>query len=769
MRYCLRTTAIVLLVAAIILLAACGSHSQQQPANPLLSISITGLSSTAMLRGSTAQLSASGTYGNGNTFPLVTAAWSSSDPSVATVSSNGLVTAVGSGTTRITASMSGVQARGSVSVQGLANGAIGPNGATITVDVPGDPANGTTIVAAPNSTAGGVTVHLALDDRDALPGAVGEGVVQASKVYVLSKDIGYNFAKPLAITIPVDHVSLTGNEFPVVFSWSTTDNRYRASPLTNIDRTNDTVTFKADHTGLFVALAVPTLATTVATLNLDTNFRPSADGFFHPNTGSYDTAGGACMGMTAFTEWYFGSKKQSGGDPGLATKYLEGDVTQWQDDVTAAELIDRTFEATKNIWGLYSNAATSDESLTPAENALAAWIALVVSNEPQTMLMRFANGQAHAVSVYNWDHQAGTFGVYDSNFPMDDTVKLSYDPTNGFANYTKAGAYSPIQSFTFLPMGLALDGAEFDALYQGAEAAFAANAFDQIAIAAPTPDQQGHYVVPDSQALTVSGTVSGAGAVRSTSIVYSWNGTRLGVAPITNGTFSFTIAADKVTGYANGLTLVSTSDANDVWLINGRSEITTKIQGAAFITNPSFEAGDFSGWTVETHLDFDPGTPIPTLSAVMDNTVQPFDEMDPTLPTTYTGRYAARVNDSTPNNHVSSITQNVTVPSSGASEIRFHWAAMLQDSGHLPPDRPYVDIKVHDDTANADVYYQHFFANDPSYTGWTAVNGWQEIGWQTVVVSMAGAAGHQVTITVTAADCTGGGHGGYAYFDSDDQ
>lgn len=767
MRYCLRVTAVLLLFSTIILLTACGSHSQQQ-ANPLLAVSISGFSSTPMVVGTTVQLSASGTYINGNTFSLPTATWSSADTSVATVSSNGLVTAVGSGSTTITATMNGVRGGGRVAVQGLASGAIGPNGATITVDLPGNPANGTTVVAAPNSTAGGLTVHLVIDDRDALPGTVGEGVVQASKVYVLTKDSTYNFAKPVTVTIPVDHASLTGNEFPVVFYWSTTDNKYRATPITNIDRTNDTVTFKADHTGLFVALGVPTLATTLGTLDLDTTFRPSADGFFHPNTGSYDSAGGACLGMSAFTEWYFGSKKQSASDPSLATKYLEGDVTRWQDDATAAELIARAFEATKNIWGLYSNAGTSDESLTPAENALAAWIAMAVSNEPQTMLMRFTNGQAHAVSVYNWSYQAGTFGVYDSNFPMDDSVKLTYDATNGFTNYTKAGAYSSIQSFTFLPIGMAMDGAEFEAMYQGAEAAFAASAFDQIAITAPTADQQGRYIVPDSQALTVTGTVTGAGATPSRSIVYSWNGTRLGVAPITNGAFSFSIPADKVTGYTNGLTLVSTSDANNVWAINGRSEITTKIQGVAFLNNPSFEAGDFTGWTVETHLDYDP-TPIPTLSAVMDNTIDAFDPIDPTLPTTYTGRYAARVNDSTPNNHVSSITQTVTVPSSGASEIRFYWAAMLQDSGHGPSARPYVDIKVHDDTANADVFYQHFYANDPGYTGWVAVNGWEEIGWQTVVVSIAGAAGHQVTITVTAADCTGGGHGGYAYFDSDDQ
>src|SRR5579883_338209 len=58
--------------------------------------------------GQTAQFTATGTYGNANhpSTQNITGAvtWSSSTPTVATVSASGLVTAVGAGTTTITAS-----------------------------------------------------------------------------------------------------------------------------------------------------------------------------------------------------------------------------------------------------------------------------------------------------------------------------------------------------------------------------------------------------------------------------------------------------------------------------------------------------------------------------------------------------------------------------------------------------------------------------------------------------------------------------------------
>jgi Bacterial Ig-like domain (group 2) len=771
MRYSLRTlAALSLIVIGIATLLGCGSGHHQQPVN-LFAISVSGTTSAPLQRGQTLQLTATGSYTDGTRRTLTNVTWTSADKTVATVSSTGLVTAVSRGTTDISAAVNLVSSKSSVSVKGLAGGTIGSAGGVIKVNIPGNASDGATITVPGDATAGSIDVHIELDDQDALPGALPTGVNQASKVYLLTKDATYNFTKPLDITIPVDHVALTNNEFPVVFYWSTTDNKYRPTPITAIDATNNTVTFKTDHFSTFVALAVPTLATIAQTLSIDSGFRPNVDGFFHPNFGSYDSAGGACLGMAMFSEWYFSSMKKTDGAD-LFKKYLEGDVASWQDDATARELIEHSFESTKNIWSLYSNAATADEGLTPAQTALATWIALAVTNEPQTLLVRFANGQGHAVTVYNWDYATATFGIYDSNFPGDNTVRLGWSAANGFTGYTKAGAYPVIQSFTFLPIGVAVEGPELKTIYDGAETGWDKKKFDQISFTAPAPDTNGNIVIDGNQALTVTGTVLSAG--KPTHAVYSWNGTRIGVAPITNGAFTFTIPATKVVGYANTIAVTTTTDPKNVWIIGGYADITTHIKGAIFFNNPGFETGDFTGWTHETHTWSNrvPGSFTPEKSIIATAGTDP---LDPGLSTVYAGTFSARVNNDDNDLHISSVSQTVIVPQGSSPQIRFYWAAVLEDPGHSPQDQPYVDIKVTDDTAGTTLYSKHFYSNDPTYSGWVTVypasyyDAWQVIRWQPVVVAVPGAAGHHITVRIEAADCALSGHGGYAYFDGDVQ
>lgn len=773
MRYSSRFLVILLVLSVVGVLVGCGSGDHRQSANALMSITVSGASSAPIQRGQTVQFSATGTYTNGNTFPLTGVVWSTTDASIATVSSSGLVTAVGRGSADIVATLNLVRGKAAVSVKGLAGGDVGPAGATITVEDPSSASNGTTITVPANSTAGGDTIHVELDDQDALPADLPTGAVQASKVYILTKNSPYNFAKPVEITVPVDPASLVGDEFPLVFFWSTADNKYRPAMITNVDRTNNRVTFKTTHLGMYVAISVPSLSTLAQTTTLDSGFRANVDGFFHPNFGSYDSAGGACMGMANFSAWYFGSKKHAANDVGLFSKYLEGDLAKWQDDATARQLIENTFDATKNIWSLYSNAATGDEALSPSATALAVMIALSVSNEPQTMMLRFANGQAHAVTVYAWDSTTKTFGVYDNNFPGE-SATLAWDATNGFTAYSKAGAYPQISGFTFMPMGLAMEGPEFESLYQGAEAGWSPTKFDQVTFTAPAPDTNGKHIIPGQQDLTVSGTITPAG--KPTAVVYSWNGTTLGVAPITNNTFTFTIPAAKVVGFSNTVSVITTTDPKNVFLIDGYGEMSTYIQGAVFFNNPGFETGDFTGWTHETHTwqNSVPGSFTPEKSSIIDSNLLAQDPLDPNLSTVYAGRYSARVNNEDDSYHISSVSQTVTVPAGSAPQIRFYWAAVLEDPGHPPDEQPYVDILVTDDTAGTQLYTRHFYSNDPSYSGWITVypsyyDPWQVINWQPVVIDLSGAVGHQVTVKITAADCAAGGHGGYAYFDGDVQ
>ncbi len=98
---------LTLVMAALVslsVLAACGTGAM-----PVLRYITVSPSSATISVPTTQQFTATGFYSNGSSTPNLTVAWSSSNSSVATInSSSGVAAAVGSGTTMITATLSGV-------------------------------------------------------------------------------------------------------------------------------------------------------------------------------------------------------------------------------------------------------------------------------------------------------------------------------------------------------------------------------------------------------------------------------------------------------------------------------------------------------------------------------------------------------------------------------------------------------------------------------------------------------------------------------------
>lgn len=94
-----------LALTALSLFAACGESTQ--PVTGPASIQLSSPIDTVLAVGRTAQLAATPRDQAGNTLSGVTLNWSSSTPTVATVSANGLVSAIAAGTTTISASAVG--------------------------------------------------------------------------------------------------------------------------------------------------------------------------------------------------------------------------------------------------------------------------------------------------------------------------------------------------------------------------------------------------------------------------------------------------------------------------------------------------------------------------------------------------------------------------------------------------------------------------------------------------------------------------------------
>jgi hypothetical protein len=112
----------VMLIA--LTLAACGDEESTGPGQTtppaVVSVVVTPASATLVSLGETVQLTASAQDASGNTISGKTFTWSSSDETIATVSTSGLVTAVVNGSVTITATSSGVNGTAAVDVNQVA-------------------------------------------------------------------------------------------------------------------------------------------------------------------------------------------------------------------------------------------------------------------------------------------------------------------------------------------------------------------------------------------------------------------------------------------------------------------------------------------------------------------------------------------------------------------------------------------------------------------------------------------------------------------------
>src|SRR5688500_13590444 len=114
---------------AVIGTSACGGSSSE-PGASVASISISGDPTRQLVAGETAQLQATVKDNSGATVTGVSVQWTTSNQSIATVNSGGLVTAVAEGTASITASAS--QKTAVMDIEVVGGGMVGPAGATLT-------------------------------------------------------------------------------------------------------------------------------------------------------------------------------------------------------------------------------------------------------------------------------------------------------------------------------------------------------------------------------------------------------------------------------------------------------------------------------------------------------------------------------------------------------------------------------------------------------------------------------------------------------------
>lgn len=197
--------------------------------------------------------------------------------------------------------------------------------------------------------------------------------------------------------------------------------------------------------------------------------------------------------------------------------------------------------------------------------------------------------------------------------------------------------------------------------------------------------------------------------------------------------------------------------------------------------NGGFEDGTFTGWTKNGgafnnspsdgtyHYTGDPGK-----SVIVSPGYDYYSNNQ--LPVVAYGNYSARVNNYDNNNHFSTLSQTQVW---NDNHIYFAWAALLEEPGnnvvHSNAQAPNFSINLKDDTKSATLYSVSFSVyNPPPGVIWkTGRKGgaqdsnstWRFTDWVIVDLDTSAYKGDSLTLTVLAADCSLGGHGGYAYVD----
>ncbi len=632
------------------------------------------------------------------------------------------------------------------------------------------------------------------------PSSIPSPAIQVSDAFSLSTDIGYPFKKPVTVTLPYDPTNMVAGDVPVSFYWDPVYSKWVANGVKSFDAVNHRVTFTTLLPGDYVVMTIPNLAATLSTSN--TGFVYNTDGWFQPNQGVFDLPGGSSFGMSSFASWYFSQRKASNNNAGLYSLFRQGPIAS--DDVSAKALISRLANGTMDSWSQVVDQA--NYQLTDDQTGLALITALKVTNQPQIFMMGEARpvvDNALATIVYSYDNTTKKFTLMDPNYPGV-ALTITWNPaatTGGWTAYDRAAGYFP--TFT----QYAFEGhtsihrlVDYERAFQGANSSWPNPPFAQITLTQvgnlTNPTYTGSPLqVQGSSNITIAGTVTNGDETVSHVFMSENGGPRTQVALVGN-TFTFTIPA-LADPYVDRIMLETTSNPCDpTFAHSGFLEFKVKDQALQpWFSNSCFEAGYKAdgvtpvGWTTEVGSNAGvlyPGTPTFNNLGAMNYTIgwsapgtdsalvsvanDPIATSTP-LPQVLDGTAALRVNNSATGARISRAYKTITVPTSIAHpQLSFYWAAVLQSAGHGPTDQPFADVLIQDVTDPNNVttiYFKHFAAQDPTYPGWQITGGWGAIPWQKVSLpNLTSLKGHQLKITLMAADCNQGGHGGYMYMDN---
>jgi len=185
-------------------------------------------------------------------------------------------------------------------------------------------------------------------------------------------------------------------------------------------------------------------------------------------------------------------------------------------------------------------------------------------------------------------------------------------------------------------------------------------------------------------------------------------------------------------------------------------------------TNADFETGDMSGWTGATGLN--PGCCLTPGIIAGRQTIMSGPGLDPCggFPVVCPGgSYSLRLGNNVSGGLAEQISQTFTV-SASSTNFTYKYAVVLQDPGHPASQQPFFKVEMLDQSGNEIPCALYFVAAGQGIPGFQSSTTCASVvfkPWTSVSIDLSAYVGQSVTVRFTAADCTLGGHYGYAYID----
>lgn len=196
-------------------------------------------------------------------------------------------------------------------------------------------------------------------------------------------------------------------------------------------------------------------------------------------------------------------------------------------------------------------------------------------------------------------------------------------------------------------------------------------------------------------------------------------------------------------------------------------------------TNIDFESGSLANWICDTgnvrngnNTLLESG-PIGSRHEVFRNGSMGLDPYGkfPILCPNGSG-YSVQLGNSSTGAQTEQLRYTFTIPSNANLYSLVYWyAVVFQNPGHSPNEQPRFTVEVLDLTTNSQVQCGSFTyvvsANLPGFEESTVGSTIMYKKWTPVTVNLSKLAGHTIQLKFATADCTRGGHFGYAYVDVD--